>query len=68
MPDGAVKVLVAIADVDAVVKKQSALDDHARQNTTSVYTVAEIVSDAARETLHGSYLAQLRIRPAGHRH
>jgi exoribonuclease-2 len=41
MPDEAVKVLVAIADVDAVVKKQSALDDHARQNTTSVYTVAE---------------------------
>ena len=42
MPNGAAKVLVAIADVDAVVKKQSALDDHARQNTTSVYTVAEI--------------------------
>jgi exoribonuclease-2 len=41
MPDGAVKVLVAVADVDAVVKKRSALDDHARQNTTSVYTVAE---------------------------
>jgi VacB/RNase II family 3'-5' exoribonuclease len=42
MPAGAVKVLVAIADVDAIVKKQSALDDHARQNTTSVYTAAEI--------------------------
>ncbi|MCX5826103.1 MAG: RNB domain-containing ribonuclease [Deltaproteobacteria bacterium] len=41
MPNGAVKVLVAIADVDALVKKQSVLDDHARQNTTSVYTVAE---------------------------
>ena len=41
MPNGAAKVLVAIADVDAVVKKQSVLDDHARQNTTSVYTVAE---------------------------
>jgi exoribonuclease-2 len=41
MPDGAAKVLVAIADVDAVVTKRSALDDDARQNTTSVYTVAE---------------------------
>ncbi len=40
LPNGAIKVLVAIADVDAVVKKRSALDDHARQNTTSVYTVA----------------------------
>jgi exoribonuclease-2 len=41
MPNGYTKVLVAIADVDAIVKKQSLLDDHARQNTTSVYTVAE---------------------------
>ena len=41
LPAGAVKILVAIADVDAVVRKRSALDDHARQNTTSVYTVAE---------------------------
>jgi exoribonuclease R len=39
--DGAVKILVAIADVDCVVKKGSALDGHAQQNTTSVYTVAE---------------------------
>jgi exoribonuclease-2 len=36
-----VKILVAIADVDAIVKKGSAIDDHARQNTTSVYTAAE---------------------------
>ncbi|WP_027189847.1 RNB domain-containing ribonuclease [Fundidesulfovibrio putealis] len=42
LPDGAAKVLVAIADVDAVVEKRTALDDHARQNTTSVYTAAEI--------------------------
>jgi VacB/RNase II family 3'-5' exoribonuclease len=41
MPEGAAKVLVAIADVDAVVKMRSALDEHAQQNTTSVYTVAE---------------------------
>ncbi len=34
----AAKILVAIADVDAVVKKGSPIDDHARHNTTSVYT------------------------------
>ena len=39
---GAVKVLVAIANVDAVVGKGSATDGHARHNTTSVYTAAEI--------------------------
>ncbi|MEI7849150.1 MAG: RNB domain-containing ribonuclease [Chloroflexota bacterium] len=42
MPAGKVKILVAIADVDRFVKKGSALDDHARINTTSVYTAAEI--------------------------
>jgi len=41
MPDGTVRILVAIADVDAIVQKGSAIDDHARHNTTSVYTVAE---------------------------
>jgi len=41
MPGGATKILVAIADVDGIVKKQSALDDHAQHNTTSVYTGAE---------------------------
>jgi VacB/RNase II family 3'-5' exoribonuclease len=40
-PGGGAKVLVAVTDVDAIVKKGSALDDHARQNTTSVYTAAE---------------------------
>jgi VacB/RNase II family 3'-5' exoribonuclease len=39
---GAVKVWVAIADVDALVARGSAIDDHARCNTTSVYTAAEI--------------------------
>jgi VacB/RNase II family 3'-5' exoribonuclease len=41
---GAVKILVAIADVDAVIKPGSPIDDHARVNTTSVYTPAAIFS------------------------
>jgi VacB/RNase II family 3'-5' exoribonuclease len=40
-PDN-VKILVAIADVDSSVKNGSAIDEHARHNTTSVYTAAEI--------------------------
>ena len=39
---GAVKLFVAVADVDALVKKGTAIDDHARFNTTSVYTAARI--------------------------
>lgn len=42
MSTGAVKIYVAIADVDTVVKRGTAIDDHARHNTTSVYTAAEI--------------------------
>jgi exoribonuclease-2 len=42
MPSGNVKILVAIADVDEVIKNDSAIDQHARHNTTSVYTAAEI--------------------------
>ena len=42
MPHGSIKVLVAIADVDAVVKRRSAIDGHAEHNTTSVYTAARI--------------------------
>jgi VacB/RNase II family 3'-5' exoribonuclease len=38
----AVRVRVAVADVDALVKDRSAIDEHARHNTTSVYTAAQI--------------------------
>lgn len=39
---GRVRILVAVADVDALVTKGSALDGHAAHNTTSVYTPAVI--------------------------
>jgi exoribonuclease-2 len=44
MPGDKTKVLVAVADVDALVKDGSAIDAHARHNTTSVYTAAKIFS------------------------
>lgn len=37
-----VRLFVAIADVDALVKKDSPIDAHARHNTTSVYTSARV--------------------------
>ncbi|HKO30533.1 MAG TPA: RNB domain-containing ribonuclease [Nitrospiraceae bacterium] len=40
--DRSVKILVAIADVDALVTKDSALDAHAKHNTTSVYTSGDM--------------------------
>src|SRR5580692_10097425 len=38
VPNGDIKVMVAIADVDAFVPKDSAIDQHAQRETTSVYT------------------------------
>lgn len=37
-----VRVCVAVADVDSLVVDEGAIDGHARTNTTSVYTAAEI--------------------------
>ncbi|HLX28501.1 MAG TPA: RNB domain-containing ribonuclease [Casimicrobiaceae bacterium] len=40
--DGATRILIAIADVDALIAENSAIDAHARINTTSVYTAGQI--------------------------
>lgn len=42
LENGDIKILVAIADVDHLVKKDSALDRHAAKNTVTIYTETEI--------------------------
>jgi exoribonuclease-2 len=44
LSNGDVRVLVGIADVDAFVPKHSAIDQHAAQQTTTVYTGVETFS------------------------
>ncbi len=39
---GKTRILVAVADVDALVDKGTPIDEHAHHNTTSVYTAARI--------------------------
>jgi VacB/RNase II family 3'-5' exoribonuclease len=40
LASGSVRILIAVADVDTLVAKGSAIDAHAAANTTSVYTAA----------------------------
>jgi VacB/RNase II family 3'-5' exoribonuclease len=42
LPNDAIRLMVAIADVDALVPKGSPLDVHAHANSTSVYTGIEV--------------------------
>ena len=37
-----VRICIAVADVDALVKRSTPIDNHAEKNTTSVYTAAKI--------------------------
>ncbi len=40
--NGLIKIFVAIADVDSVVKKDTPIDEHAKMNAASIYTAARI--------------------------
>ena len=42
LPDGSIRLVVGIADVDVLVPKDSPLDKHAFANCTSVYTGVEV--------------------------
>ncbi len=44
MPGGKTKILVGVADVAAMVYPGTAINEHARHNTTTVYTAAKIFS------------------------
>jgi VacB/RNase II family 3'-5' exoribonuclease len=42
LPDGRIRVLVGVADVDARVSRGTVIDSHARSETTSVYTGVKV--------------------------
>ena len=42
LPDGRIRVLVGVADVDSRVARGSVIDNHARSETTSVYTGVQV--------------------------
>lgn len=49
LPNGAIRLMVGIADVDAVVPRGSAIDRHAYANATSLYTGAVVFPMLPRE-------------------
>src|SRR5436189_6396589 len=49
---GDVRVMIAVADVDALVRKGTPVDDHARHNTTSVYKAARIFTMPPEKPSH----------------
>jgi exoribonuclease-2 len=76
LPDGATRVLIAIADVDATVAAGSPIDAHASANTTSVYTAAQIfpmlperlstdLTSLAAGAERASFVIELRVAADG---
>nr|WP_255429362.1 ribonuclease catalytic domain-containing protein [Ramlibacter albus] len=74
---GATRLLVAIADVDALVRPGGATDSHAAANTTSVYTAAGVfpmlpeVLSTDRTSLHEgeerlAVVVDMTVQPDGH--
>ena len=65
LPNGDVKVMIGIADVDAFVGKDSPIDQHAQRETTSIYTGVTIFPMLPIELSTGSSsLLENSDRPA----
>ncbi len=65
LPNGDVKVMIGIADVDAFVAKDTPIDQHAERETTSVYTGVSIFPMLPEELSTGaSSLLENSDRPA----
>src|ERR1700726_664504 len=65
LPNGDVKVMIGIADVDSFVGKDSPIDQHAERETTSVYTGVSIFPMLRSELSTGaSSLLENSDRPA----
>src|SRR5580704_14909148 len=65
LPNGDVKVMIGIAEVDAFVAKDTPIDQHAERETTSVYTGVSIFPMLPNELSTGaSSLLENSDRPA----
>ena len=65
LPNGDVKVMIGIADVDSFVEKDTPIDQHAQRETTSVYTGVSIFPMLPNELSTGaSSLLENSDRPA----
>jgi len=69
LPGNSVKIYVAVADVDGPVKKDSAIDLHAHQNTTSIYTAGKTFPMLPENlSTNLTSLNYQEDRPAGNNH
>ncbi len=67
LPDNAVRIRVAVADVDMLVKRDTAIDEHARQNTTSIYTAGKTFPMLPEKLSTDLTSLSFQRRPPGHR-
>jgi exoribonuclease-2 len=76
LPDGRIRVLVGVADVDARVKLGTVIDTHARSETTSVYTGVKVFPMIPAELSEGitslnenedrvAHVIEFSVDPAG---